>query len=268
MDPKRLVRSVLRRMNKRTPIWPPMPSVHEIIAACSYRAKNGRHVQEFISQLPPTADIRLHALDDVPEALTRFTVSQGALPRMDALGRLLPLSSIGRGSWVVLFDDDATFSSPGRSRFVDIAAGAGLDIAGAAIDVGQPRTFNHSEVRAFSFARTVRLVEVGPIVAFSPRAIARVLPFPQQSGMGWGLDIHWAHLEGLRLGYVDATPIHHHGAVGASYETGLEHQRAMDAATAVGLETVYDLVGSLERWSAWRRTPPWLADQVTPRVGQ
>jgi hypothetical protein len=55
-------------------------------------------------------------------------------------------------------------------------------------------------------------VEIGPLTAFREDAAALLLPFDEDVGMGWGLDLHWpavAHENGLRMGIVDATPIGH-----------------------------------------------------------
>ena len=68
--------------------------------------------------------------------------------------------------------------------------------------------------------RVTRFVEIGPVTAFSRRAAAELLPFPELR-FGWGLDLHWAALagrHGWRLGVVDALPVRHESAlVGATY---------------------------------------------------
>lgn len=107
-------------------------------------------------------------------------------------------------------------------------------------------------------ARTVRMVEVGPVLALSPSAVAQVCPFPGDSGMGWGLDVRWSQLPGLRHGYVDATPIRHHGAVGVAYEKRDETRRLDDELARAGVDSLPDMAQTLERWPVWSRRPPWL----------
>ena len=54
---------------------------------------------------------------------------------------------------------------------------------------------------------TVATNLLGPI-----RLTAALLPFPEDAGMGWGLDVHWSAVcaaRRWRIGVVDATPIAH-----------------------------------------------------------
>ena len=69
--------------------------------------------------------------------------------------------------------------------------------------------------RPASLVRETRFVEIGPVTAFSRRAAAELLPFPELR-YGWGLDLHWAAIaarRGWRLGVVDALPVRHESGV-------------------------------------------------------
>ena len=248
----------VRGLNKVTPHWPVPPLTAPVVACCVYREVNAPFVRRMLHQLPDGAEVRLHALGAVPGDLERLTLSAGPGLRMPLLQSLLDAAPVAPDAWVVVFDDDTDFAQPGRSAFLDIAAAAGFDIAGAAIDVRQPRTFPHTRVARASMARTVRMVEVGPVLALSPRAVTQICPFPSDSGMGWGLDVRWSQLPGLRHGYVDATPIRHHGAVGVAYEKRDETRRLDDELTRAGVDSLPDMAQTFERWPVWSRRPPWL----------
>lgn len=188
--------------------------------------------------------------------LTKTTVRSGPGLRTELLQKLIDSSFISSSEWIVLFDNDCTFSLPSRTKFLHIAQCAELDVAGATMDVHQPRSFNHTVVRPFSMARQVKLVEIGPIVALSPNAQARILPFPDDAGLGSVLDVLWSTL-GHRKGCVDAPPIRHHSEVGFSYETGSEPARMDPLLEAAGVESVFDLVRTLDQWRKWRARPKW-----------
>lgn len=60
--------------------------------------------------------------------------------------------------------------------------------------------------------RETNFVEIGPAVLFSRKAFPRLLPFPSELRMGWGLDAHWgaiARAAGWRIGVVDAVAVGH-----------------------------------------------------------
>jgi hypothetical protein len=247
-----------RRLNKVTPRWPVSRADVPVTACCVYRAGNAHHVERMSRQLPANTDIRLHALDVVARPLARHTLGVGPGERMPLLQMLLDARDIATGSWVVLFDDDTDFVCPGRSPFLDIASAAGFDIAGAAIEPGHAHSHSHTLVARCSVARTVGMVEIGPVVALSPHAFAAVTPFEPDSGMGWGYDVRWSQLRQLRQGYVDASPIRHHGVVGIAYDTTGERVRMAHELASAGLESTREIAVTVDTWPSWRRRPPWL----------
>lgn len=257
------VRESLQRSNKWLPRWRQPRLDAPVVACCVYRARNAAFVERLIAQLPPGTDVRLHALDGVVAALAAPTVAQGPGYRMPLLAALLDSAPIPHDAWVLIFDDDAHFARRGRTRFLDVVRSAGFDIAQPAIDPGEPHSFSMTLTRLASVARRTHYVEVGPVVAFSPRARAAVLPFPAWARMGWGVDVEWvghARRDGLSLGVVDATPIRHRGPVAAGYETGPEQQLYDAAIAGLGVTSLHDLVQWIRpRWPLWRRRPPWEA---------
>lgn len=256
------LRNRLQRLNKHLPRWGQPKSGAPIVACCVYRSRNSSYVQQFVAQLPPGTDVRLHALDKVSPALADHTRSEGQGKRMPLLTRLIDSAPIPDDAWLVIFDDDATFARTGKTRFLDVALRAGFDISQPSIEPGQPHSYSFTLTRFLSVARRTRYVEVGPVVAFSPRGRAHALPFPADAEMGWGVDVAWsieAQRTGIGLGIVDAEPILHHGAIAAGYDTGDEGHRAMMALAAAGLESMDALVVPVgPRWPVWRRDPPWI----------
>lgn len=256
---RRKALSAAKRANKYLPLPFLEKSDAPVVAVCAYRSKNAHFVETMIGQLPSRTDVRLHALDSIPPSLADKTVGQGKLLRTDALKSLLESSPIPEDGWVVIFDDDATFARSAPSKFLDIAKSAGLDLAGPAIEVGQPFSHDHTQVRPASVARTVQFVEIGPVVAMSPRAVQVLLPLPEDFGMGWGLDVEWTQAPNITRGYVDATPILHHGKVGASYNSEVERKRLEEILESYGLQTITELLGWKQSWRPWERRAPWLA---------
>lgn len=238
-----------------------MPLGAPVVACCVYRSKNAEHVRAFVSQLPPGADVRLHALDAIVPALADRTMSDGAGMRMPLLENLIESVPLDRAAWLVLFDDDVEFARPGRSDFLDVAAKAGFDVAQPAIEPGQPHSHEMTLTRVFSLARRTRLVEVGPVVAFSPRARAALLPFPEWAEMGWGLDFTWAEIagrEGIAMGIVDVSPIRHWGAIAAEYDADREWALKETVLERSGPPDPRLFTWVRPRWLPWRSTPPWL----------
>ncbi len=257
----RPLREALQRANKRLPRFRQAVAGVPLVACCVYRSRNAAHVRTLIGQLPPGVDVRLHALDDVHDTLADRTLGQGRGARMPLLGSLVDAAPVPTDAWIVLFDDDAQFARRGTTRFFDVAVRAGFDIAQPAIDPGQPHSYSLTLVRFLSIARRSLMVEVGPVVAIAPTARDIVLPFPDWSTMGWGVDVQWAdraRRAGLTLGIVDAEPVLHHGAIAAAYETSREAASFDRALRDAGISSIDELLKwPRPRWSLWRREPPW-----------
>jgi len=122
--------------------------------------------------------------------------------------------------WVLVVDDDVRLPRAFLDRFVAVCEAFGLDLAQPAQTLRSHSAWKVTRRRPASLVRRTRFVEIGPVTAFSRRAAAELLPFPELR-YGWGLDLHWAAIagqRGWRLGVVDALPVRHESSlVGAAY---------------------------------------------------
>jgi hypothetical protein len=129
-------------------------------------------------------------------------------------------STEARPNWLLVVDDDVRLPRAFLDRFVALCEAFGLDLAQPAQTLRSHSAWKVTRRRPASLVRETRFVEIGPVTAFSSRAAAVLLPFPELR-YGWGLDLHWAALagqRGWRLGIVDALPIRHEASlVGAAY---------------------------------------------------
>lgn len=232
-----------------------------VSAYAVYRARNESHVLRIIRSLPRGSEVHLHALDHAATGLSAWTRGIGPGARMALLQSLMDAHPPQEGSHVLVFDDDVVFRHSTPARFVGLAVAAAFDLAQPAHGVKSTRSFRFNRVAWFSTARRTHMVEVGPILLISPRAQSLVLPFPGDSGMGFGLDVRWSALRsaGLELGVVDATPIRHLGAISSAYSISGELAHLESALQDQGLSSVYDLDEPLAgpTWRPWRVSPPW-----------
>jgi hypothetical protein len=132
-----------------------------------------------------------------------------------------PSPAAGAGpDWLLVVDDDVRLPGAFLDRFVAVCDAFGLDLAQPAQTLRSHSAWKVTRRRPASLVRETRFVEIGPVTAFSSRAAAELLPFPELR-YGWGLDLHWAALagqRGWRLGIVDALPVRHDSSlVGAAY---------------------------------------------------
>ncbi|MGX6450229.1 hypothetical protein ACVU7I_19485, partial [Patulibacter sp. S7RM1-6] len=146
-------------------------------------------------------EVDLRAED--PAGRARFTVVEDAA--LDADGRLDP-------DWLLIVDDDVALGDGFLDRLLGLAVAAELDLA-------QPAHRRHGHAawpvtrrEPGAVWRETTFVEIGPVTLLSRRAADVLLPFPEETGMGWGLDAHWAAVaarRGWRLAVVDALPVAH-----------------------------------------------------------
>lgn len=150
---------------------------------------------------------------------TASGLTAGKLPNVNtALAR----SGLEPGSfdWTIVIDDDVVLARRFLDRFVALCEAFGFDLAQPAQTHLSHAAWRMVRRRPGAVARETNFVEIGPVTAFSRRAAARLLPYPDLR-MGWGLDAHWAAYardRGWRLGIVDALPVRHEArAVAAGY---------------------------------------------------
>jgi hypothetical protein len=157
-------------------------------------------------------------------ALAAHTVADDlAGGKFGNLNRVLTAAKPAGFDWLLVVDDDVRLPRAFLDRFVAVCEAFGLDLAQPAQTLRSHSAWKVTRRRAASLVRETRFVEIGPVTAFSRRAAAELLPFPELR-YGWGLDLHWAAIAGRRswrLGVVDAVPVRHEtGVVGGSYSRG------------------------------------------------
>jgi hypothetical protein len=156
-------------------------------------------------------------------SLREFTVAEDlGGGKFENLNRLLEAAGGGQRTpdWLVVVDDDVRLPVALLDRFVAVCEAFLLDLAQPAQTLRSHSAWKVTRRRPASLVRETRFVEIGPVTAFSRRAAADLLPFPELR-YGWGLDLHWAAVagqRGWRLGVVDALPVRHEsGLVAAAY---------------------------------------------------
>ena len=152
-------------------------------------------------------------------AFQRHTVADGLSGgKFENLNRVLATATAC--DWLLVVDDDIRLPARFLDRFIGVCERFGLDLAQPAQSQRSHSAWRVTRRRPVSLVRETRFVEIGPLTAFSSRAAAELLPFPELR-FGWGLDLHWAAVaadRGWRLGVVDATAVRLEAAsVGSAY---------------------------------------------------
>jgi hypothetical protein len=182
------------------------------IYATDHAASMARAVAE-LRRSRREVSVALGALDDRAVELERETRLAGLRGRgkFENLNELLALAPRGDAAWLLVVDDDVELPRSFLDRFLFVCERLELDLAEPALTHRSHAAWPVFRRRRGTIARTTRMVEIGPLTAFSRAVADELLPFPPLR-MGWGLDAHWGALaleRGWRLGVVDATPIRH-----------------------------------------------------------
>lgn len=114
--------------------------------------------------------------------------------------------------WIIIADDDIEMDDGFLDNYIALCEQ--FDFALSQPSRTSDSYIDHSFVEQMPGidARRTRFVEIGPLVCVRRDAMALLMPFDSDVGMGWGLDFIWPLLiEGanLRMGIVDAIPIAH-----------------------------------------------------------
>lgn len=164
------------------------------------------------------------------------------------------------GDWVVVTDDDVGLRTGSLVTFLRVAAAAGLQLAQPARSGWKQASHPVTYPQPGCVARLTTFVEIGPIFAVAPDRRADLVPFPDDAGMGWGLDADWsvsAAREGWRLGVVDCVQVEHPDAIGEEYEAGAEAGRSRTTLARAGVERIEELQHTRSHWWFWQRRAPW-----------
>lgn len=205
----------------------------------------------------------LWALDEPAPQLEPWTLGHGPGARLSLHERMRE-HAVGSGEsgelpyWVIS-DDDVRYSRGSVGQLVALMEKGRIDVAGAAHAATSEWNHSFTLARPFTVARSSLFVETGPVLAFSPRAQGRVLPFPEGSAAGWGMEAHWSSRtqEGLRSAIVDAVAVDHLVPMGGSYDAVAEWERCRAFTRRYGVEDVSDLKQVVGSWRAWQPVAPW-----------
>jgi GT2 family glycosyltransferase len=154
----------------------------------------------------------------------------GALGKFENLNELLSEHHAGAFDWLLLADDDIELPHGFLDRFLFACERFDFRLAQPAHRLTSHAAWRHTRRERASVARTVGMVEIGPLTALHHETFPALIPFPPVR-MGWGLDAHWAALareRGWRCGVVDAVPIRHRSrpvAAGYSREAAIAEAR-------------------------------------------
>lgn len=205
------------------------------------------------------------ALEVVEPELADVTVGVGQGTRLSLLNELA--EHVPNHGYLVVSDDDVMFTRGNLDSLVALCDRARLDLAQPARSDDNVRfelNVAHAITRArrLSRVRLTTFVETGPLVVVGPRWRDRILPFPEERGMGWGVELDWHELwkGGCVLGIVDDVRIAHLGDPGSEYDAGVEAARIHEELARRRYEGWKDLQRTVGVWRPWTRTPPWLGN--------
>jgi hypothetical protein len=203
----------------------------------------------------------------IPELAER-TVGIGPGQKFELLNRLVEVRPFDPASYVVVADDDVVLGRRGLATMVDLMQRGGIGLAMPAQSAASHVSYGLNVRRPANRATLVPFVEIGPLFVVSPEWSSRIVPFPSDMAMGWGLDVRWSKLadEGCRLAHhrclhdvslpssgLDVQPRSGAVAVGEGIggpwtEDPRRNPRPPDAMAAVGKTTPLDP----RRRSRWR----------------
>jgi hypothetical protein len=217
---------------------------------CIYREPNLATTLEMVGQAEASGwDIRLWALGEVHPDLARHTVGHGPGGRFELFNRLA--EGVPERQWLAIADDDSRIAWPWTlATFLTVCARFGFDLAQPAQVWYSFHWSSFNEQHHGVIARETTYVESGPILAISPRLRPRIMPFPEDTTMGYGEDLNWTDFvaEGYRLGVVDGVPLEHLNPVAALYDTGPERVRGEAILAEHGLDHITQVMHTLRRF--------------------
>lgn len=173
---------------------------------------------------------RWAAIGESPPSVSQVTVERLSkpAPKFTIINRLV---AEWRGfDYVLVCDDDIRVPRGFLDAFISYQVSCDFALAQPA------RTRTSYADRKFARAmrgvraRRTRFVEIGPLFSVRADLAPRLLPFDEESPMGWGYDFVWpvlAETAGLKLGVVDATRVAHSLRAQASAYSSAQASREM-----------------------------------------
>ena len=153
------------------------------------------------------------------------------IPKFRLLNQLGAAAELDAYDAVVVTDDDITLPAGFIDAYLARQFALGFSLAQPARAFHSFYDHRFTLQRPWCTARQTRFVEIGPVFSLTRDAYPLLLPFDEQSPMGWGYDYVWPAVlgaSGLRMGIIDATPVDHsHRPQGSAYSRN-EHGQIMD----------------------------------------
>jgi hypothetical protein len=224
-----------------------------------YRRRNAEHVRRLLQPaLEHGWRAGWWALDETDPSLAEVTVGEGPGLKLVLLNEALRRVRAD-SAWTVVADDDLAFRKGDVVALVAACERGGLDLAQPARARETERSHGITRAVRFSRMRATTFVESGPLFAIGPRCKGRVLPLPEERGMGWGVEIDWYDLaqDGCRLGIVDSVVMEHLGERAQHYDETEIRRRLVEELEERGHPLWAGMRDTLAIWRPWRRTPPW-----------
>ena len=242
-------------------------SKHKTLVLAIYRYENAGTLAAIAEEVRLRGwELRLWALDRIHPALARYSSGCGGGFKFSLLNKLICGQSLSAFDWVVVTDDDVRFEYGSLATFLSIAQTSDMAIAQPAHSFASFSTHPITVCNPSAIARLTTFVEIGPLFAVSRSWFDRVFPFPEDKGMGWGLDIEWSDLQsdGARLGIVDWVALRHLRPGGIVYDTSGERVRMEGLLRDRGYRSLAEFQKTKATWRIWRGGPPWLDRRRTP----
>ena len=262
-----VTRAMIRRFIPRATF----DRTRSVLVVCVYRVDNAAHVIPLVREATARGwEIRLWALDQVAPSLEAVTVGVSSGAKFPLLNGLIAADDTDRFDWIVVADDDVAYDRGSTNDLLTVAEAAGLDLVQPAHTELSHRENEIAVRRPLVIARQTMFVEIGPLFAVRRPWSSRVVPFPAEHAMGWGIELEWSDLvsDGANLGIVDAVPVRHLHPVGADYGKQAEAERLRELVRARGLTSFRDIQRTLAAWRPWRSSPPWMNQRRRRSPGQ
>ena len=228
---------------------------------CVYRAKNWQLVETLAHEAEQAhLTVHLWALDTIADRLAQWTRGSGAGSRTELLNQLWITTNHRLSDRVVVCDDDITFTRGGIQQLVNGSSYCGFQLAQPTHASGSYASHSFTRCQTFTIARLTNWVDIGPMFIVNGSWVDKVLPFPENFGMGWGLDLLWqqSREEGCRFGILDAICIQHLKRTSLEYELSPEYQRLSKLLDQFNLRSISEAQKCFSSWMFWQSRPNWL----------
>jgi len=211
-------------------------------------------------------EARFWSLDQCHPSLAAYSAGVGAGSKFSLLNRLLREEDFNSFDWIIVSDDDFILEQGSLAVLLALAGKARLAIAQPAHSLTSFSNHPITLCNPSAIARLTTFVEIGPLFSVNREWYERIFPFPDNIGMGWGLDIAWSDLRtsGAHLGIVDWVALRHLQPAAEAYDSSPERTRLQEALKCRGFRSLADFQKTLDVWRVWQSGPPWLNGQSQP----